>query len=171
LYAAGDYYIRIAAAVSLYYLGDDTGYDLLELFIKHKKHSIPETKKFWLRNIWNWDARWGRPFYEALLYLRSPQIEELFVERLRNGIRKEDMQAVEIARAREQEALPILLEHLNNRDRVTRDEANKMLKTLTGQDFGFSPWRYPLAGKQIKAVEQWRAYVGDYLAGTTQPME
>jgi len=171
LYATGDYYIRTAAAVSLYYLGDDTGYDLLELFIKHEKHSVPETKKFWLRNIWNWDAHWGRPFYEALLYLRSPQIEELFLDRLRNGVRKEDMQALTIARQRQREVLPILVEHLNSRGRGTRDDANKMLKRLTGEDFGFSPWRYPLAGKQIEALDNWRAYVDEYLAESAQPRE
>jgi hypothetical protein len=136
----------------LYYLGDDSGNDLLEHFIKHTERSAPEIEKLWAVHI-----RRGRPFHEALLYLRSPWTEELFLERLRNGVRKVDMQALTIARARQREVLPILVEQLNSRNRVTRDEANKMLKRLTGQDFGYSPWRYPLAGKQIEAVERWRS--------------
>ena len=61
------------------------------------------------------------------------------------------------------EVLPILVEHLNATNRGTRNDANEMLKRLTGQDFKFSPWRYPLAGKQIEALECWRAYVDEYL--------
>lgn len=152
LYATTDScYVRIATAVSLHYLGDDSGQDLLEHFIKHTERSVPEIEK-----LWGVHLRRGRPFHEALLYLRSPQIEELFLERLRNGVQRADMQALAIAQARQREVLPILVEHLNSRNRVTRDEANKMLKRLTGQDFGYSPWRYPLAGKQIEAVERWR---------------
>jgi hypothetical protein len=156
LYATDDYYVRTAAAVSLYYLGDDSGYDLLEHFINHTERTVPEIEKHWHIYMLNLDRSLGRPFHEALLYLRSPRIEELFLERLRNGVRKADMQVLTIARARQREVLPILVEHLNSRNRVTRDEANKMLKRLTGQDFGYSPWRYPLADKQIEAVERWR---------------
>ncbi len=151
-------YVRIATALSLYYLGDDSGYDLLEHFIKHGERSVPEIEKLWQAHI-----SWGRPFHETLLYLRCPRIEELFLERLRNGVREVDMRALAIASAREREVLPILVEHLNSGSRVTRNEANEMLKRLTGQDFEFSPWRYPLAGKQIEAFECWRAYVDEYL--------
>jgi hypothetical protein len=107
--------------------------------------------------------RSGRPFHETLLYLRSPRIEELFLERLRNSVREVDMHALAIARDHEREVLPILVGHLNAHGRVTRNDAHEMLKRLTGQDFKFSPWRYPLAGKQIEALESWRAYVDEYL--------
>jgi hypothetical protein len=142
----------------LYYLGDDSGYDLLEHFINHRERSIPEIEKIWGVHIIR-----GRPFHETLLYLRSPRIEELLLARLRNSVREVDMHALAIARDREREVLPILVDHLNATNRVTRNDANEMLKRLTGQDFKFSPWRYPLAGKQIEALERWRAYVDEYL--------
>ncbi|MBL7152818.1 MAG: hypothetical protein ISS79_03815 [Phycisphaerae bacterium] len=176
LYAAtDDYYVRIATAVSLRYLGDDGGHDLLEHFINHTERSVPEIEKHWGMSWGNLDTSRGRPFHEALLYLRSPQTEELFLERLRNGVREVDMRALAIARAREREVLPILVEHLNSGNGVTRDAANgvtrdaahEMLKRLTSQDFGYGyapSWGYPLGDEQIEAVERWSAYVVEYLA-------
>ncbi|MHC4648144.1 MAG: HEAT repeat domain-containing protein, partial [Planctomycetota bacterium] len=149
LYATDDYYVRIAAAVSLYYLGDDTGYDLLQHFINHTERTVPEIEKYWARDMWNLHTRWGKPFHEALLYLRSPQTEELFLQRLRNGVRRADMQALAIAQARKPQVLPILVEHLTSPNRVTRRDANEMLKRLTGRNFEFNPWK-PV-GRQSEA--------------------
>jgi hypothetical protein len=173
LYATtDDYYVRLATALSLCYLGDDSGHDLLEYFINHTERSIPEIGRYWRIRYGAWTDPGADPFHEALLYLRSSQTEELFLERLRNGVREADMRALAIARAREREVLPILVEHLNSGNRETRDNAHEMLKRLTGQDFGYGPgWQYPLAGEQIEAVEHWRSYVADYLAGTAQPAE
>lgn len=182
--ATDDYYVRIAAAVSLRYLGDDGGHDVLEHFINHTERSIPEIDKHWSMRWWNLDTSGGRPFHEALLYLRSSQTEELFLERLRNGVRKADMRALAIARARQRDVLPILVEHLNSGSRVkhdaandaangvNRDAAHEMLKRLTGQDFGYGwqpSWGYPLNDEQIEAVERWRAYVDEYLAEGDDP--
>ncbi len=161
--------------MSLRYLGDDSGHDLLEHFINHTERSVPEIKEHWSMYWRNMDTSRGRPFHEALLYLRSSQTEELFLERLRNGVREADMWALAIARAREREVLPILVDHLNSGNGVTRDAANgvsrdaahEMLKRLTGQDFGYGwkpSWGYPLDGEQIEAVEAWRDYVDEYLA-------
>jgi len=180
--ATDDYYVRIAAAVSLRYLGDDGGHDVLEHFINHTERSIPEIEEHWSMSWWNLDTSGGRPFHEALLYLRSPQIEELLLERLRNSVQEVDMRALEIAQARQRDVLPILVEHINSGSRETRDVANgatrnaahEMLKRLTGQDFGYGwkpSWGYPLDGEQIEAVERWRAYVDEYLAEGANPAE
>lgn len=172
--ATDDYYVRIATAVSLYYLGDDGGHDILEHFINHTERSIPEIEEHWSISWGNLDTFGGRPFHEALLYLRSPQTEELFLERLRNDVRKVDMRALAIARAREREVLPILVEHLNSGNGVTRDAAHEMLKRLTSQDFGYGwqpSWGYPLNDEQIEAVERWRAYVDEYLAERDDPVK
>jgi hypothetical protein len=177
--ATDDYYVRIAAAVSLRYLGDDGGHDVLEHFINHTERSIPEIEEHWSMSWWNLDTS---PFHEALLYLRSSQTEEPFLERLRNGVQEVDMRALEIAQARQSDVLPILVEHMNSGSRETRDVANgatrnaahEMIKRLTGQDFGYGwqpSWGYPLSDEQIEAVERWRAYVDEYLAERNDPAE
>jgi hypothetical protein len=157
LCASNDYYMRIAAAVSLYYLGDDTGDDLLEHFINHTERSVPG-----IEMRWGVDMTGGEPFHATLLYLRSPQTDRLFIERLRNGVADKDIEALVIAEAYKNQVLPILVEHLTNRDRTTRKNAHNMLKRLTGQNFGFKPGEF--VSQQIEAIDHWRNYVEQYLA-------
>ncbi|MHC4647033.1 MAG: HEAT repeat domain-containing protein, partial [Planctomycetota bacterium] len=164
LYASNDYYVRIAAAVSLYYLGDDSGYDLLEHFVNHTERSIPA-----IEARWHVDMHGGKPFHEAILYLRSPLTEDLFLERLRNGVGNGDKEALAIARSHQPEILPVLVEHLNSRGRTTRKNANQMLRQLTGKDFGFDPGKF--AFRQAEAIEQWRSYIEHYPADTLQHKE
>jgi hypothetical protein len=164
LHASNDYYMRIAAAVSLYYLGDDTGYELLEHFINHTERSVPG-----IEMRWHVDMHGGKPLHDALVYLRSPDTDQLFLDRLRNGVGDKDIEAIEIAKAYEAEVLPILVDNLSSRHRGTRKNANDMLKRLTGKSFGFSPVMY--VGQQREAVEHWRSYVEQYLAKSAHPTE
>jgi len=157
LYASNDYYMRIAAAVSLYYLGDDSGYDLLEHFVNHTERSVPG-----IEMRWHVDMHGGEPFHAALLYLRSPKTDQLFIGRLRNGVGDKDIEALVIAEAYKAEVLPILVEHLSSRNRTTRENAYDMLKGLTGKNFGFDPCRF--VGQQEESIEKWRSYVEQYLA-------
>ena len=150
--------MRIAAAVSLYYLGDDSGYDLLEHFINHTERSIQQIN---LR--WRIDMYGGQPFQEALLYLRSPRIDQLFLDRLRNGLGDRVIEAFGIVKAHKAQALPILVENLSSRHRGTRMKTKEMLNKLTGKSFGFDPGMY--VGQQQEAIEKWRSFVEDYLAG------
>jgi hypothetical protein len=155
IYASNDYYMRIAAAVSLYYLGDESGYDLLEHFINHTERSIQQ-----IEMRWRVDMHGGKPFHESLLYLRSPDTDQLFLHRLRNGVGDQDARAFEIVKAYKAEALPILVENLSNRHRGTRNKAKEMLNKLTGKSFGFDPGMY--AGQQQEAIEKWRSYIEGY---------
>jgi hypothetical protein len=157
LYASNDYYMRIAAAVSLYYLGDDSGNELLEHFINHTERSVPG-----IEMRWHVDMSGGKPFHEALLYLRSPETDQLFIERLRNGVGDEDIKAIAIAETYKDQVLPILVEHLSSRDRTTREKSHDMLKRLTGKHFGFDPGKF--VGQQDEAIELWRSSVEQYLA-------
>jgi len=157
LYASNDYYVRIAAAVSLWYVGDETGYELLGHFVNHSERSIAG-----IEARWHVDMYGGKPFHEAIVYLRSPETEALFLERLRHGVGGSDKEAMEVVRSHELEVLPVLVEHLASRDRGTRTNAHEMLKSLTGQNFGFDPGRF--VGQQDEAIERWRKYVEGHLA-------
>ncbi|MHC4387244.1 MAG: hypothetical protein ACYSX1_01405 [Planctomycetota bacterium] len=78
-------------------------------------------------------------------------------------------QTYTFAKQYERLLLPILVEQLNNTNRVTRKYVNALLKQLTGQDFGFEPDKFVL--QQIEAIDRWCAYVDDYLAQDLQPAE
>ena len=161
LYQSDDIHIRILAALSLYYFGDDTGYSLLSHFINNTHRSVPE-----IEVRWHVDLAGGYAFQVAIMYLRSPRTDALLLEKLRHGVDSGDMYAFSISaffNDYQQEILLILVEQLGNRDRQTRKYANEILKRLTGQDFGFQPDRF--VGQQDEAVEQWRSYVDYYLTG------
>jgi hypothetical protein len=173
LYESGDIYVQVFAAVSLYYLGDDTGSDLLEHFRNHTERSIPEIEMEW--DPWK---KCGEIFFQyPLMYLRSPRTEELLFERLRDlrhgfdtNYRGGDYGYGRASlKPHQQQVLPILVEQLDSEDREVRNCANRLLEELTGRDFGFRKDRF--AGQQDHIIERWRDYVDDYLAQTVQPAE
>jgi hypothetical protein len=57
------------------------------------------------------------------------------------------------------QAIPALVERLNDPDPVVRLTANQELKRRTGQDFGFIPWEDPQA--RAGAVSRWKAWMAD----------
>ena len=65
----------------------------------------------------------GEPFHDAFLYLRSPGTDQLFLDRLRNGVGGKDIEAFKIVEPHKSEALPILVENLSSHDRGTREKA------------------------------------------------
>ncbi|HUT31238.1 MAG TPA: HEAT repeat domain-containing protein [Sedimentisphaerales bacterium] len=157
-----DILVRIATALSLYSLGDDTGYELLEYFVDGAERSIPE-----LEQRWGGDIGSGEAFSPITGYLRSPRTDALLLECLRRGgvdaytLRSSSSFFID----HEREILPILVDNLESKDRKVRSHASKVLKRVTGQDFGFKPERF--AGQQNEAVGRWRSYVEDYLAKST----
>nr|NIP28607.1 hypothetical protein [Phycisphaerae bacterium]NIP56167.1 hypothetical protein [Phycisphaerae bacterium]NIS54628.1 hypothetical protein [Phycisphaerae bacterium]NIU12240.1 hypothetical protein [Phycisphaerae bacterium]NIU60086.1 hypothetical protein [Phycisphaerae bacterium] len=176
LYASKDtdISVRIAAALSLYYLGDDTGYEYLEHFVNHTERSVPEIEIQWGRT-------WGlsdEVFQKPLLYLRSHRTDALLLESLRHGCFRPEgsytgddrrYYAYAFAKEYKRQILPILVDRLSSRDRTTRKYANTLLERLTGQDFGFQPEQFVCW--QEKAIGRWRAYVNDYLADNSDSFE
>ncbi|MHC4646760.1 MAG: HEAT repeat domain-containing protein, partial [Planctomycetota bacterium] len=79
LYDSQDILVRLLAALSLHYLGDDTGYELLEHFVNGAERSIPEVEMHVGRS---WSV--AEVFYRPLLYLRSARTDALLLESLRH---------------------------------------------------------------------------------------
>lgn len=160
LYESDDIHIRILAALSLYYLGDDTGYELLSYFVNNTHRSVPE-----IEARWHVDLAGGYAFQAPIAtYLRSPRTDALLLEKLRHGLDSGDTYAFGISSFVEDykgQILAILVHQLSSRDRTTRKYANEILKRLTGQDFRFEPDRF--VGQQDEVIEQWRSYVDNYL--------
>jgi HEAT repeat protein len=171
LYQSEDVLVRILAAVSLYYLGDDTGYELLEHFVNGTQRSLPEVEMH-LGRYWSLEEA----FYMPLLYLRSPHTDALLLESLHHhGFPHEGIggtgnvsryYAYAFAKEYKSQILPILVEQLAGRHRRT---AKSLLQRLTRQNFGFDADKYVL--QQTEPIERWRTYVDDYLAQSAQPAE
>lgn len=153
LYQFDDIHVKILAGLSLYYLGDDTGYDLLAHFVNNTQRSVPDIE---LR--WHWDLASGA-FQQAIKYLHSPRTDALMLEKMRHGL-NHDTQYVctgSFFEKYKSEVLGILVDQLSSKDRETRKEANSILQKLTGQDFGFQPSRF--SGQQEEAIAKWQKYI------------
>lgn len=160
IYQSDDIHIRILAAISLYYLGDYTGYELLDYFVTNTHRSLPE-----IEIRWHYDLA-GGVFQSAMSYLESPQMDALMLERMRHGLEPGDRGYIcssSFVDKYEAQILRILVDQLSSKDRVTREAAYRMLKEVTGMDFPFNPSQF--SGQQDKEIEAWRYYVEQYLAG------
>jgi hypothetical protein len=165
LYESGDIYIRILTALGLYYLGDETGYELIEHFVNHTERGIPE-----IEMEWDPHSRCGDMYELPLMYLRSDRMEELLFARLhdlRHGFTTDAGSSnsgygYAFLKEHKQQALPVIIEQLDSKNREARQCANGTLEELTGRDFGFRDDRF--AGQQDQAIQRWRAYIEEYLA-------
>jgi hypothetical protein len=61
------------------------------------------------------------------------------------------------------QAIPALVDRLNDPDPVVRLTANQELKRRTGQDFGFIPWEEPRV--RAGAVSRWKSWLADRFSG------
>lgn len=61
------------------------------------------------------------------------------------------------------QAIPSLINRLDDKDEVVRLTANHELKRLSGKDFGFQPWGS--AKDRAAASERWKAWWRSYQAG------
>ena len=59
----------------------------------------------------------------------------------------------------EEQAVPVLVDRLEDSDPVVRLAAHQELKRRTGQDFGYVPWEEP--EPRAKAVSRWKNWVSD----------
>jgi hypothetical protein len=165
LYQWNDIRIRVAAALALYYLGDDTGYELVEHFASHTERSVPDIEMQW--DYWKGCSE---IFQLPLMYLRSPRTDALLFRRIQDlrhwfstNFRLGDYgYGYAFLKEHKQQALPVIVEQLDSRNREARKCANRTLKELTGRDCGFRDDRF--AGQQDQVIHRWRAYVEEYLA-------
>jgi hypothetical protein len=142
-----DILVRIATALSLYSLGDDTGYELLEHFVNGTEHSIAEFEERVGGDIGENEA-----FYPIAIYLRSPRGDGLLLEYLRRTGYAHFGTSFFADHARA--VLPIVVHRLHN-------PAHKNRRHETQR----------FVGQQDEQIERWRSYVERYLAQTAQPEE
>lgn len=164
LYASNDSYIRILSAMALYYLGDDTGRELVEHFVKHTERSLPDVEM-------HWDSHYGCDdlFRVPLMYLRSPRTDAILIESLNhfhhpfgtNRCGGNYGYGFAFLKQYKYETLPIIVEQLTSPSRKVRESANGILRDITGQDFGFN--KDTFAGQQDDIIERWRMYINNYL--------
>lgn len=158
--------IRFIAAWGLYFLGDDTGHDLIEAYAEGDP-DVPG------RNC-VFSAGWtgANDLLPAISYLRSPRIDAILLRRLQTTLDYNNEALLEDAvfcRDHEATVLPALLAYLESRDAFTRRGANNALKRITGQDFGFDPDQSPQM--QPNTLNQWRAEVNNRLSKTSSVAE
>jgi hypothetical protein len=72
---------------------------------------------------------------------------------------------MEAQRTNDRQALPLLVERLNDSDDVVRMFAGNVLRQMTGQTMGYSFYDPPKARQE--AVDRWRAYLAK--GATTAP--
>jgi hypothetical protein len=164
VYESGDIYIRIPTALALYYLGDDTGNELVEHFANHTERSVHDIEMQW--DYWKGCSE---IFQLPLMYLRSPRTDALLFGRIQDlrhwfstNFRLGDYgYGYAFVKEHKQQALPVIVEQLVSKNREARKCANRTLKELTGRDFGFRDDRF--AGQQGQVIQRWRAYIEEYL--------
>jgi hypothetical protein len=158
-----DIYMRHIAALSLYYLGDDTGWSIIEplinnTYIEHSEVAIQLERNFSMSSILQ------HPITRGLL--GSERTEALLIEKMRNyldldqyalfvdpGNKNETTKFFEKYKS---EIMPILIDQLSSPSAVTRAASIDFLRKITGKDFGFQP-KIQYSQKQI--IQQWKDYI------------
>jgi len=159
LYGQGDVPQKVTAAVALYYLGDDTSKDLIEVFRNHTERSLDD-----LHRHQQTQGATGE-FQSTIQYLRSPRTDALFLERIQRGLGNGDSDLIEdlgFLQDHVQEVLPLLLGHLDSKVLETRAQAHRCLESILHVSL---PWdKTALAGTQPEVVEQWHKEVEVFLS-------
>ena len=157
VYDEGDIAARIAAAIGLYALEDDTGVELVRLFAEHRELENPEVKARWRIDL-------AGSFHAAATYLQNSRTDAILLERLKGGFSESDYNVVsyrQFVAQHEPVVLGALVDALDDADPSTRSHAHRLLKRTTGQDVAYDPNRPPQ--QQSEAIERWRECVEDYL--------
>ncbi|MBN2589073.1 MAG: hypothetical protein JXA96_04370 [Sedimentisphaerales bacterium] len=151
---------RSISTLCLYYLGDNTGQELIDAYVKGSYKQIPE---YAIRN--GYDYSDGQLFQAHIISsLRSEKTDALILEKLQNYVDFWDCHSMlssqinrDFFEEYKKQILPILVNQLNNRNKDTCSNAHGILKEATGQDFGFDPEKYH--GYQDDIIQQWRDYI------------
>jgi hypothetical protein len=158
IYVNDDIAARIAAAMSLYALGDDTGKDIVDLYVNHQELTNTEIAARWRIDLFG-------DFHSAARYLENPRTDEALLQRLRNGFADGDRDVRsyhKFLKANESTLLPIFVENLTNKDPGLRRDAYNLLRRFHDSTDSYDPDKPPQ--QQTEAINQIREKVSAYLA-------
>jgi len=148
-------YIRgkITASFALHSLGDDTGIEIVNAFREKRELSIPEVSEHWYLEVYSRNA-----FEMAVEHLESRSVDEVYLARWKEGYELREWERAHrtglIDRNR-CEVYNILLSGIDEPN--FRGIVVACLKSITGQDFGFSA--RDLFAHQQPAIQKWKEYV------------
>jgi hypothetical protein len=149
---------RIAAATALYYLENEAGDPMANLLRAHDEDSnSPSTSG---TGVFQWVA----------IYLSSPRIDTLRLERLKNGFGRGDEDMVydeDFLLGHGKEVISLLLNHLQSRSVGVRERARRSLESITAIQVGWEEGA-PSTGNRA-AIAQLRA-ASDALIRELQPI-
>ncbi|MCC6698808.1 MAG: hypothetical protein IT365_24500 [Candidatus Hydrogenedentes bacterium] len=158
IYADDDIAARIAAAMGLYALGDDTGKDIIDLYVNHQELTNTEIAARWRIDLFG-------DFHSAARYLENPRTDEALLQRLRNGFADGDGDVNayrKFLKAHESILLPIFVENLSSKDSRLRRDAFDLLRRFHEEKDNYDPDKPPQ--QQTEAINQIREKVSTYLA-------
>ncbi|MDZ4858891.1 MAG: HEAT repeat domain-containing protein [Candidatus Hydrogenedentes bacterium] len=153
IYRDGDIGARIAAAMGLYALGDDTGSELVVLFEQHRELENEEIAARWRVDI-------SGDFHHATRYLENPRLDAVLLNRLKQGFGEGDHDVVSyegFVNANKSMILPALADNLDHENPRLRRDADRLLRQITRQKFDFDPDKSPR--NQAEAIANWRAWL------------
>ncbi len=158
IYETGDIAARIAAAMGLYALGDDTGKELVDLFVNHQELTNTEIAARWRIDLFG-------DFHHAAKYLENPRTDAVLLERLQRGFGDSDRDLTGYTKFLDAHAatlLPIFVENLSNDNSGLRRDALYLVSHYLGGDLNYDPGKSPQ--QQADVVDQIRERVNAYLA-------
>ncbi len=162
IYEKDDIAARIAAAMGLYALGDETGKELVDLFINHQEFTNTKIVARWRIDLFG-------DFHHAARYLEDPRTDEALLQRLSRGFSDSDGELTaypEFVKAHAETLLPIFLENLSNKDVMSRHAAIQLLQRYVDAETDYSPDSPPR--RQTAAINHIRDQVDAYLARREQ---
>ena len=151
---------RITAAVALFYLGEEAGSEWIDAFARHAERDAKD-----VHELMSTEGNYA-DFQHTIAYLRSPETDALFLERLEYGYGDGDRDlALDVAFLADHAdtVLPLLVEHLEHRDWRTRKEAADSLETILGVRVDWD--EFALAGTQPEKVQRLTTDAEVLLAG------
>lgn len=169
LYKSDDIVVKIAAALGLHYLGDDSASELIEKIADGSYIELPE-----IQDRWGMDTTGLEAIITPMLGpLRSPQIEDLLNAHILSGLDNVEMIAFEgnyvssaglrYIRETNSDLMAGLVENLGRREADRRGQAYKLLVGMTGETFGYVPERPIVA--QEDALMRWQHYAAEIMVG------
>ncbi|MBI2435947.1 MAG: hypothetical protein HYV26_24085 [Candidatus Hydrogenedentes bacterium] len=124
IYDKGDIKQRVASAMALHSLGDETATELIQLFIEHRERENVEIAKRYRIDMTD-------DFHRAASYLCSERTNAVLIERLKSGFEDNDDNLSEaFLKGHASFLLPILAQNLSHHDETVRYAAFHLLKRI-----------------------------------------
>jgi hypothetical protein len=151
-----DFNLKYLAAVCLYYVGDNTGWELIEPLIEDPYFSGSVAESIHGISI-------NTILYEPITrYLQSKRTYALLLKRMKNYFSNDDRYALfnqgasDFLSSNKKEIMHILVNHLNSPYAIERSAAIVCLREITGQNFGFQPKKQ---FGQEESIRNWKNYI------------